>query len=185
MSAPGQITETGGLGKRVRPFVLVFVVFVGATWLHFLLRTQVASFLTRDVNARLAAALINLATPSAKVAAFGDAELGNGQTTVSIATGCDGIDAFLMLVGAVLVFPMPWRKKVKGALLGSALLFVVNLLRIVALWYCLRYWPSFFDTLHLAVGQTVVIVAAVAFFAGWVGLFAGPESGPPRANTSS
>lgn len=158
-----------------------FLVFLLGTWLHFAMKSEVASFVTRDLSATAAAMLINTLTPSAHVSVFGEAQLGNSQTSVSIATGCDGIDAMLLLMAAVLVFPTSWRRRIVGVVSGALFLSFVNVSRIASLWYCLRYKPSFFDTLHLTVGQTIVIMCAVAFLAVWTGAFAKAPSAPPIA----
>jgi len=173
MGGPAPWIRGHPVASRLVPFVAVFVV---ATWLHFVMRSEVAASVTRDLSAASAAAVINTLTPAAQVVVSEDCQLGNAAARVAIATGCDGIDAVLMLVGAVAVYPAPWRRKVGGMVLGAALVFVVNTLRIASLWYCLRYWPSFFDTLHLTVGQTVVILSAVAFFAAWSGVFSSPHT---------
>lgn len=84
--------------------------------------------------------------------------------SISVARGCDGIEAMAIFVSALLVFPVSWRKKIKGAAIGILLLFLLNLFRIISLFMTGVYCRSLFDVMHVEIWQVVFIFAAVALW---------------------
>jgi exosortase family protein XrtM len=159
----------GGARVPALKHVAIFcALFLTGTLAHYLARPYVEPFVNGTMNAAAAARLIDLVAPAAGVRAVG-CRIGSGSTYLLIAPGCEGVDVMIMLAAAIVAFPMTWRKKVLGAVTGALLIYVVNLSRTVGLWFCLRYWPSAFDSMHTTVGQTVLIVVGALFFAAWTG----------------
>ena len=91
----------------------------------------------------------------------------SGPFGVSIRNGCNGVEAMAFLAAATLAFPVPWRKRLAAAAAGCALVQVLNLLRIVTLYLLQRYAPQYFELFHLAIWQTVIGGACIAFFYTW------------------
>lgn len=144
--------------------VLFCALFLAGTGLHYLTRPYLGPLINRLLNAEVAAWVIAFCSPSEGVHASGST-VGGANTYVQVAQGCEGIDVMLMLVAAIVAFPMTARRKLVGAIAGTLLIYALNVSRIVGLWYCLRFWPSNFDTMHLIVGQTILIFAGVIYFA--------------------
>lgn len=119
------------------------------------------------LNVRVAGALINVVVPAAEVRIEGS-RLGNTEAMIQVAQGCEGIDVIILVVGAILLTPMTMPRKILGAFFGGLLIYALNVVRISGLWCTLRYWPSAFDTMHFLVGQTVIVVAGLGFYAAWV-----------------
>jgi len=89
---------------------------------------------------------------------------------------CTSLPATLLLVAAVFAFPAAsWRFRVLGILAGVALLYAVNLARLVVLFYCYVYWPDLYDRMHATVWQSLLVVVAVAFFVGWASFGSRPS----------
>jgi exosortase H (IPTLxxWG-CTERM-specific) len=101
---------------------------------------------------------------------------------VNIRNGCNGVEAMLIFLSAVLAFPAPWRSRALGLLLGVAVIQLVNLLRVVALFLTGAYFPSWFDTSHTVVWQTVVILSGVVLWIFWADRLARPRSAAPAAS---
>ena len=91
---------------------------------------------------------------------------------VDIENGCNGIEALIIFLSATLSFPAPWKARVTGLVLGAIGIQVVNLIRVVALFLTGVYFPSFFDSSHTVVWQTVVILFAVLLWIFWAQRFA-------------
>ena len=91
---------------------------------------------------------------------------------VDIENGCNGIEAMIIFLSATLSFPSPWRARVTGLVLGIIGIQIVNLIRVVALFLTGVYFPSFFDSSHTVVWQTVVILFAVLLWIFWAQRFA-------------
>jgi exosortase/archaeosortase family protein len=92
--------------------------------------------------------------------------------TMDIAMGCDGVEACCFFLAGVLAFPTLWRAKLTGLALGIPLIQLVNLGRLVGLFYAGVYLPSFEEELHVYVAQTVVILFSTAVLVYWLERFA-------------
>lgn len=80
---------------------------------------------------------------------------------------CTSLPATVLLLSAILAFPATWRRKLVGLVVGGAILYAINLLRLVVLFYCFIYWPSFYEKLHLTVWQSLLVVLAILIFWVW------------------
>lgn len=89
------------------------------------------------------------------------------QFAVNIRNGCNGVEAMLIFLAAVLAFPAPWRARLAGLALGIVAIQLVNLVRVVALFLTGAYFPSLFDTSHTVIWQTVVILFSVVLWIFW------------------
>jgi exosortase/archaeosortase family protein len=114
-----------------------------------------------------AALLVNALTPAVHAVAAGTTvhALGGG---LNIINGCDGTETWFLLCAAFAVAPLKWRARAAGLVLGTLLVFGVNQLRILALFYANRNDPEVFNLLHAIVGPIVVIVAVASFFYVWM-----------------
>jgi exosortase H (IPTLxxWG-CTERM-specific) len=94
---------------------------------------------------------------------------------VNIRNGCNGVEAMLIFLAAVLAFPAPWRARLLGLALGVVAIQAVNLVRVVALYLTGAYFPSWFDASHTVVWQTVVILFSVLLWILWANRLAAPR----------
>jgi exosortase H (IPTLxxWG-CTERM-specific) len=93
---------------------------------------------------------------------------------VNIRNGCNGIEAMLIFLAAVLAFPASWRSRLTGLALGILAIQVVNLIRVVVLFLTGAYFPRLFDTSHTVIWQTIVILTGVLLWVYWANRFARP-----------
>ena len=108
----------GGLfGLETTPWVQSFTV---GTWTQFL--------------ADFSGGLMQLL--DGKVVVQGS-DIRNSQTgyAVSIKSGCNGVEAAMILAAAILAYPAPWLKKLLGMVIGVLAIQVLNVLRIISLYY--------------------------------------------------
>ncbi len=87
--------------------------------------------------------------------------------SVNIKNGCNGVEAMLIFLAAVLSFPAPWKFKAGGLALGIVAIQAINLIRVVALYLTGVYFPKVFNASHTVVWQTVVILASVLLWIFW------------------
>jgi len=97
---------------------------------------------------------------------------------VNIRNGCNGIEAMLIFLAAVLAFPASWQSRLAGLALGILAIQVVNLVRVVALFLTGVYFPRIFDTSHTVIWQTIVILFGVLLWIYWANRFAAPRPKP-------
>lgn len=95
--------------------------------------------------------------------------LQGASISLNVAKGCDGMEASALFLIGVLLMPFSWRSKGAGLLMGAAVLFLLNLLRIVVLFLSKIYWPSAFEALHIHGGFALFTVVAILMWAGWAG----------------
>jgi len=94
--------------------------------------------------------------------------LSSPRFAVTIYNGCNGLEAILVFVAGVLAFPAPWRARLLGVVVGFVAVQVVNVIRVVSLYYVGVWRPEWFTTAHVLVWQTIVILFAVILWLLWV-----------------
>lgn len=100
---------------------------------------------------------------------------------VNIRNGCNGVEALIIFVAAVLAFPATWRSRAIGLVLGVAAIQLVNLIRVVALFLTGAYLPKLFESSHTVIWQTIVILCAVLLWIFWANRFAVRPGGEETA----
>ncbi len=94
----------------------------------------------------------------------------DGSFSVNIQKGCDASYVMAIFAAAILAFPAPWKMKLLGILAGLPAVQVINLGRIMSLYYIGLEHPALFETFHLDVWQTIVIILSMALWLGWAEL---------------
>lgn len=119
-----------------------------------------------NINAQASASIMRVFGTEAR--AFGNAisspAPGSG---LSIAIGCDAIQPSILFLCAVLASPVAFRLKLPGVLLGVPILLVLNVVRIITLFYTQIHVPSLFDLMHVDVWQALFIILAMVFWVIW------------------
>ena len=87
--------------------------------------------------------------------------------SMSIAHGCDGLQAMAILVLAIAWFPVGGRSRLLGIAVGALAVFGLNLARIVTLFWAGVHWPEAFQPLHVHGWPAFLIVFAVLFWIAW------------------
>lgn len=120
---------------------------------------------------------------------FDDRVLSHGVTLwdldsgfgVSIEAGCNGVEAMIVLVAAVLGFPAPWRRKLTGMIIGFLAIQAMNLLRIISLFYLGQWSKTAFQWGHLYVWQALIMLDVLIVFLVWLRFLPRPEVTPDPA----
>lgn len=114
------------------------------------------------------------------LALFGEEMTVNGcqltspRFAVTIYNGCNGLITSLIFASGVLAFPARWPAKVFGVLGGLAAIQGVNLVRIISLFYIGIYLPDLFNSSHIFIWQSIVILFGVGLWMLWADRFASP-----------
>ena len=156
--------------REIRFFLLFLLFFFLGQAAHYSVRDYTTPLLVYKLNAQVSSKIINIITPSEKTFVRENV-IGSRDFTIRIAEGCEGIEGILLLAAAIFAFPMGFMKKVYGVLAGCLMIYASNLLRIIALYYTLKYKPDMFDTMHIFIGQTFIILVGLAFFIIWINYF--------------
>jgi exosortase H (IPTLxxWG-CTERM-specific) len=165
-------------------FILIFVICLGASFTIELLQTVqehvIVPFTTGLAHVSVALMRLFDTTVIARGDEIVDALQGGG---IKIVAGCNGVEAVLILVSAMLAFPAPWRHKVVGIGLGFVAIQALNLVRIISLYYLQRWNTAWFEWFHLYLWQALIILDALVFWLIWLRWLppAGGSEEPPQA----
>jgi exosortase family protein XrtF len=109
--------------------------------------------------------------------------MGNGG--VELVDGCTGISAIGLFLGFVLAYPGNWRHRISFSVFGIAVIYLVNIIRVVTLIITQKELPSIFDFTHDY--STTLIFYLVIFFLWvlWVNLEGGIQNRDGYASASS
>jgi exosortase H (IPTLxxWG-CTERM-specific) len=136
-----------------------------------------------DGIASISTSLLNVLGERATVAGT---EIRSASFAVNIKNGCNGVETVLLFGSAVLAFPTTLRRKAIGLLLGFAAIEVLNLVRVVSLFWIGRHHPSLFSSAHTVIWQSVVVLFGVLLFLLWAArpTAAAALAGPRRGGRS-
>ncbi len=87
---------------------------------------------------------------------------------VSIEAGCNGVEASLVLIAAMLAFPAAWRARLIGIGIGFLAIQAMNLLRIISLFYLGQWNKLAFEWAHLYLWQSLIILDVLVVFLIWL-----------------
>lgn len=83
---------------------------------------------------------------------------------VSIESGCNGVEATIVLVAAVLAFPATWVQRIQAITLGFLAIQVANLLRIISLFYVGQWDIDIFNWVHLYLWPVLIMLDVLLVF---------------------
>ncbi|MAT92619.1 MAG: exosortase H [Halioglobus sp.] len=113
--------------------------------------------------ARLSAALI-LPFDSTVVAHGKVLQFSDSGFAVSIESGCNGVEATIVLIAAVIAFPAAWRQRAAAIAIGFIAIQALNLVRIISLFYLGNWNLDFFGWIHLYLWPTLIMLDVLIVF---------------------
>lgn len=99
---------------------------------------------------------------------------------MDVQNGCNGVEAMLLLVAAILAFPASFRSRLIGLTIASVAIQILNLFRVSCLVWLGEHHRRIFDFFHVTVWQSIVILAAMSMFVLWSWKFAEKPLAKPR-----
>lgn len=93
---------------------------------------------------------------------------GSNGFAVSIEAGCNGVEATLVLCAAILAFPAPWRHKLVGIAVGVIAVQLLNIVRVISLFYLGQWNFAVFEWAHLYVWQALIMLDVLIVWLVWV-----------------
>ncbi len=117
--------------------------------------------------AHFCAQLVALVDPSAVATGKVLRSATNGFA-VSIEAGCNGIEATLVLIAAILAFPSTWKQKLWGLGLGFLAVQGLNVVRIISLFYLGQWNITAFEWAHLYIWQALIMLDVLIVWLIWV-----------------
>ncbi len=88
--------------------------------------------------------------------------------SVAIQAGCNGVEAAIVLISAILAFPSPWKYKLWGIFLGFLTIQILNLIRIITLFYIGQWNQTYFEWAHLYIWEALIMLDVLIMFLVWL-----------------
>lgn len=105
-----------------------------------------------------------------------------GGFVAQVDLGCTAWALSWLLVGVLAVFGsmarVPWRRLTAGMMLGVAVVFIVNQLRLAAVIWTGVHAPSYLAWVHEGLGPLLLVLTGAAIVAATVGRAAGRRPPP-------
>lgn len=100
---------------------------------------------------------------------------------VSIEAGCNGVEATIVLVAAVIAFPAPWVTRLLAILAGFLTIQVLNIARIISLFYLGQWDVEVFNWTHLYLWPVLIMLDVLVVFLLYLRLLEKRRSAAPAA----
>jgi exosortase family protein XrtM len=164
-----QLTALSLRAREMRFALIFLLLFFVMQFCYSASRGGLAEHLVIDVaTVRPSVAAINLIAPDAGAQAKGN-RIVSPHGSLSVLNGCEGTETVFLLLAAIIAFNAPWLQKLKGAALGTLVVYGLNQGRIIALFFAAQHDRKWFDLLHGIIAPTLIIVLSVLFFLWWTG----------------
>jgi len=137
-------------------FLIVFLMILGSSFTVIALNSvndAIVLPFTASVARVSGAALRVLGEPAAVTGCV----VSSPRFAVTIYNGCNGLITSLAR----------WTAKLVGVVGGLVLIQILNLVRILSLFYIGIYFPDHFNDAHIYIWQSLVIIAGVALWVVW------------------
>ena len=83
---------------------------------------------------------------------------------VSIEAGCNGVEATIVLIAAVIAFPASWKARAAAIGLGFIAIQALNIVRIISLFYLGNWNMDFFSWIHLYLWPALIMLDVLIVF---------------------
>ncbi|UCE66791.1 MAG: exosortase H [Candidatus Zixiibacteriota bacterium] len=150
------------LVKLYLTFGAAILFFIIAFQFNFVHETVVVPF-TAFV-AHCSSILMNIFGAGSKVTGY---TLSTSKYSINVVDGCNGIYATAILISGVIAYPASLPHKFYGIAFGFTAVFLVNLIRVISLFYMGLHFPDIFQEVHVYVWQPIIILWAIIVWNFW------------------
>lgn len=149
-------------------FVVIAAVLYGLFHLayHRIPDDTLRKVIYPNVIGHAAAKVINTMTPDRNVR-IKDNSIISKKAVLNIVRGCDGSGVWFMLMAAIIGFGGRLKHIAVGLLLGTLVVYVINQVRIIGLYYLVEWDRTWFPPVHTYYAPTLIIFLIAAFFLWW------------------
>jgi exosortase H (IPTLxxWG-CTERM-specific) len=179
--SPAEGSAPGLAGRRpVRRFLAIFLATVAAFYGLTLSPWMDAHVLYPVMEASARGTSLVLGVFGVRTAVDGVVVRG-ADYAMAVRRGCDPLEPMVLFGAGVAAFPSPWMRKLAGLAAGEAVLFGMNLARLVTLYVLGARRSAWFASFHLDWWPAFFLIFALALWAGWMSWSGAGPSGADRA----
>lgn len=141
-------------------FSILFFILSNMDWF-----VPISDFIL-NIYAKISSGILNVLGQGTSA---NDGNISSSAFAISVKKGCDAIAPMILYSFAIVFFPVDYKVKLKGIGIGIALLFVLNIVRIVSLYLIGKYTNrTVFDIMHVDVWQIFFIIITVFIWVQWL-----------------
>ena len=149
------------MARFITLFIVILVALFTIEMLNPVQEQVIVPF--TSLLARISAAMI-LPFDSSVIAYGKVLQFKDTGFAVSIEAGCNGVEATIVLIAAVIAFPASWRARIAAIILGFLAIQVMNLARIISLFYLGNWNMEFFEWIHLYLWPALIMLDVLIVF---------------------
>ena len=106
-----------------------------------------------------------------------------GGFAVSIESGCNGVEATIVLIAGVLAFPASIKQKALAIFLGFVAIQSLNIVRIISLFYLGQWNYTIFEWFHLYLWPILIMLDVLIVFAVYLHWLSKDHESPEEETT--
>ena len=116
---------------------------------------------------RISANFITFFDPN--VAVFGNIlQSTTNGFALSVRAGCNGVEAALILIAAMLAFPTTWKHRVIGIIAGLIAVQFLNIVRVISLFYLGQWSIAAFEWAHFYLWPALIMLDVLIVWMIWI-----------------
>ena len=142
-------------------FVSILISIVVYIWVRN--SSTIEPFL--GFNAQLATDIWNLFDNSVSVEGTA---ISSSDFNFEVTAECTSIGPTAILLSAIIAWPSTLKEKTYGVLFGAAALFIINLIRMLTLFYIGSSAPTHLDLFHYYIWQGIIVLLALGLWVFWM-----------------
>ncbi len=150
-------------------FFILFVVILAALFAAELAAPVQSALVVPWTQAlvRISADLITFFDP--RVAVFGNVlQSTTNGFALSVRSGCNGVEATMILIAAMLAFPASWKHRVIGIIAGLVAVQLLNIVRVISLFYLGQWNMPVFDWAHSYLWPALIMLDVLIVWMIWI-----------------
>ena len=102
---------------------------------------------------------------------------------ITVTETCSGLFVTVLLYAGILAYPLHWKWRLCGLIVGAVLIQIVNIIRLVSLVYIGHWYElSTFNFIHENVWPLLLQLWVLVIFLAWISYFSSHE---PENNVTS
>jgi exosortase/archaeosortase family protein len=153
--------------KKYLPLIKFFGIFLGVIAAYYVMITLFPDSIDFYINATAQLSSWFLSIFGIQAVAQG-ASIITDELIIALAFGCEGSEPIVLYIAAVSAFPALLKPKLIGGLFGVLILYFLNLIRIMLLYYIGLSETLDFDLFHVIIFPVIFIIIALIVFVGWL-----------------
>lgn len=153
--------------KKYLPLIKFFGIFISVVAVYYLLVSFYPSAIDFYINATAGISASILSIIGIESYAQSNIIISD-EMIISLAFGCEGSEPIVLFIAAVSAFPTNLKKKIIGGITGVFLLYVLNIIRIILLYFIGLSEAFDFDLFHVIIFPVIFIIISILFFIGWL-----------------